>query len=657
MTKINDSIKSLVKNYRTCFRNIIPAKFSPYVRKLKMLFNWKILRKKISRNQWLDTTKLGKYEFLMSASLEELKTDAYPYFKRLEFIIAHVEGKVLEIGCGVGNITRWISKSEKVTQVVAIDAFPEAIRKLKSYKFSKVIPKRMRLECLEFELGTEFDTVVISEVIEHIYPDEEKKLLAKLEKYTHRETAFLISAPIGWLNDPFHVRGFSKKRFRDHLTKHYGDAREIDYSSGYSQIAYGILDYGHKKVLGVINYEPITAYLQKGFSPSQLISYYNPADYFDQVHIFACRDTEWRLSNKIQVHKLHSGFKAVIQLAFHLLRYKVNILRNYGAFKTLYLTAEVKYILQLPAIVSLHDRYYPKAILAYDYIFTYVEWLREKIIAHYKYPRVTLLLNRIDETLFKPGPYPNVRQDFSKSTHRIVSIGRLIDYGKNQTTLIEAMAKVVEAYPDTLLLLIGEGADKEKFQKLIKELDLTENIHLLGAQSQEMVVEYLNWSHFHILINNSGDLGKSLTESLVVGKPVVATGGKGNSRNHLIEDFNAKLVNFRDIYDSQSVASVLLDMIRDIDNFDSEKIRAHAIKDYSFNQLSNLEANLYAKTYKTFQRQLTSFIFPLLRGKPALWKVLRPFQGLLITLIAYPLQILLTFSRIVKLRKIKPKNN
>ncbi|NVM54129.1 MAG: methyltransferase domain-containing protein [Candidatus Helarchaeota archaeon] len=227
-------IKYLVKKHKKLFK--FPLLI---LNRHRNIIVWKIFRKKIDRNQWIATKRRNTYNKMMSYSWEETKSNLYPYYLRLNFVVERAKGEVLEIGCGIGNLTKWICKSEKVKRVVAIDAFREPLEVLKSYKIPKVIPIQMRLENIKFKNIKKFDTVVICEVIEHIYPDEEKKMLNALRNYVDSETIFIVSTPIGWMVDQFHVRGFTKKQFKNHLKKHYGEPLEIDYSSGYSQIAYG----------------------------------------------------------------------------------------------------------------------------------------------------------------------------------------------------------------------------------------------------------------------------------------------------------------------------------------------------------------------------------------------------------------------------------
>lgn len=194
---------------------------------------------KIDRNQWDGSKSSKTYEDMMAWSWEKTQQNASNYFKRLSFSISKVRGKVLEIGCGIGTMTKWIAASREVDHIWAIDVFEEAIEQLKGYNLPKVTPIKMPAESLEFESNIIFDTVIICEVLEHLYPDEEEKMLNTLCDYVNPKTRYIVSVPIGWLPDRYHVRRFSKKGFKRHLRQFYGEPVTVDYSSRYSQIAWG----------------------------------------------------------------------------------------------------------------------------------------------------------------------------------------------------------------------------------------------------------------------------------------------------------------------------------------------------------------------------------------------------------------------------------
>jgi 2-polyprenyl-3-methyl-5-hydroxy-6-metoxy-1,4-benzoquinol methylase len=205
------------------------------------VLKWRLFNKKINRNQWninKDDSWL-LYRELMQLSWKDTQLKHHDYFKRLDFSIRHSRGHVLEIGCGIGTMTRWLSHSSQVVSVTAIDFSSEAIEELKQYNLPKVQPVHMNLEELKFPCGTLFDTVVLCEVMEHLYPDEERLMRFSLKPYLHAKTCFIISTPIGWLSDPFHTRGFSQKEFVRHVKKYYGKPLELNFESHYSQSAFG----------------------------------------------------------------------------------------------------------------------------------------------------------------------------------------------------------------------------------------------------------------------------------------------------------------------------------------------------------------------------------------------------------------------------------
>ncbi len=225
-------------NFKNFFSEVIQC-FIP--RRHWGVIKWRILNKKIDRNQW-DSKQVGlwlDYRLLMKISWEETAIKYPQYFNRLSFSVSHCHGRVLEIGCGIGTMTRWISENEKVNSINAIDFSREAIEELKTYKIPKVEALVMGAENISFSQGTLFDTVVLCEVLEHIYPDEEMKMLTSLRPYLHSKTSFIISTPIGWLSDAYHSRGFSQKEIIKHVKKYYGEIVEVDSSAGYSQSVLG----------------------------------------------------------------------------------------------------------------------------------------------------------------------------------------------------------------------------------------------------------------------------------------------------------------------------------------------------------------------------------------------------------------------------------
>lgn len=213
------------------------------IAKNRVMISYRLLGRKTNRNQWARTQKNAGnwdlYNKLIEYSWHETKTNFPAYFRGLKFCVEHCRGEVLEVGCGIGTMTKWIAQQELVTKVIAIDISPEAIGNLKERQIGKVWPVLMDMQRLNFERRQKFDTVMLCDILEHIYPDEEKSMLISLKTYIDENTYYIISTPIYWMDDPYHVRGFSKSEFKKHLRRYYGKPSTIDYSVGYRQIAVG----------------------------------------------------------------------------------------------------------------------------------------------------------------------------------------------------------------------------------------------------------------------------------------------------------------------------------------------------------------------------------------------------------------------------------
>lgn len=197
---------------------------------------------KSNRNQWEDAAKNLTYGNQMIWTWEETSLTAPDYFQRLKFSVENSFGNVLEIGCGIGNMTRWLVENPKVNKVVAIDGFKEATDRLELFNLPKVEVKCCKVDQIELNDEFKIDTLLICETIEHLFLNEEIAMINKIKHNFNENARFIISTPIGYLYDPFHFREFSKQKFIKHIEKYYGSILKIDYTSHYSQVAFGKLN-------------------------------------------------------------------------------------------------------------------------------------------------------------------------------------------------------------------------------------------------------------------------------------------------------------------------------------------------------------------------------------------------------------------------------
>jgi hypothetical protein len=201
------------------------------------------IKHNLDRNQWKDGKKKFNYEQQIVWTWEETSLYAPDYFQRLKFSVENAFGNVLEIGSGIGNMTRWLSENTNVNRIIAIDGFKEATDKLISLNLQNVEVICSRVDQIKLPVDIKIDTLMLCETIEHLFLEEETTMISLIRKNFSNNTRFIISTPIGYLYDPFHFRYFSKQKFISHIERHYGPIIKIDYSSNYSQVAIGTFQY------------------------------------------------------------------------------------------------------------------------------------------------------------------------------------------------------------------------------------------------------------------------------------------------------------------------------------------------------------------------------------------------------------------------------
>ena len=115
---------------------------------------------------------------------------------------------------------------------------------------------------------------------------------------------------------------------------------------------------------------------------------------------------------------------------------------------------------------------------------------------------------------------------------RLLTVARLVEK-KGLQYSIEAVARLMSAYPSLEYDIVGEGPLREELSALIGRLGATENIRLLGGKKKSEVIDMMLSHDIFLLASvtaQNGDtegLGMVLLESQLTGMPVVATRHNG----------------------------------------------------------------------------------------------------------------------------------
>lgn len=110
------------------------------------------------------------------------------------------------------------------------------------------------------------------------------------------------------------------------------------------------------------------------------------------------------------------------------------------------------------------------------------------------------------------------RRDFSC---KIISVGRFLDREKNFSMLVKAMANVIKRCPSVLLILIGDGPDRQRYEDLIRVYDLKDHV-IIKPWRSDLDSLYSSFDLF-VLPSYIEGWGRAVIEAMASGLAVVMT--------------------------------------------------------------------------------------------------------------------------------------
>ena len=108
----------------------------------------------------------------------------------------------------------------------------------------------------------------------------------------------------------------------------------------------------------------------------------------------------------------------------------------------------------------------------------------------------------------------------SKKENIIIAVGRL-EVQKGFDILIKSFKEVIKKYPNYKLIIFGEGSERVNLEKMVKDLELENNVKLPGIEKN--VVSYIAKSKIFVLSSRYEGMPNVLLEAMAVGTPCIAT--------------------------------------------------------------------------------------------------------------------------------------
>jgi glycosyltransferase involved in cell wall biosynthesis len=303
---------------------------------------------------------------------------------------------------------------------------------------------------------------------------------------------------------------------------------------------------------GVIPNDPISTYL-KTYGRNFLIRYYNPNDYFDEVHIFSLKEkNNYNLSAKLKIHGIqwfltktffgipYYVFKVSMLLKIH----QINLIRAYNPLvEGLVATISGK-LVRIPVVISVHTDYEQqyrtikthklkwrilslirKVVLKNaDKIVCISQHLRKQVVSIGINPgKVDVIPNRVETDLFSPEQNGlEIRELLGvKDKQVVLSVGRLDnDRYPYVEYVLRSELSVISKNPKVVFVYVGSGNRKEDLIVLSERLNVKRNTIFVGSQPREQVAKFMAMADV-VICPMSGFV---LLEAASSAKPIIALG-------------------------------------------------------------------------------------------------------------------------------------
>ncbi len=174
---------------------------------------------------------------------------------------------------------------------------------------------------------------------------------------------------------------------------------------------------------------------------------------------------------------------------------------------------------------------------------------------------ITAVPTGIDVATYREAEAGDVRRrhGWAEDDKILISLGRLAKE-KNWQTLITAVAPIIQKLPNVRLVILGEGEERDRLQKLAKKLGVAERINLVGAVPFDDVPSYLKAADLFCFASVTETQGLVTLEAMAAGLPVVAVAATGTS--DAISDGQEGLLTPND---SEALTQALLQVLEDED--------------------------------------------------------------------------------------------
>jgi glycosyltransferase involved in cell wall biosynthesis len=191
---------------------------------------------------------------------------------------------------------------------------------------------------------------------------------------------------------------------------------------------------------------------------------------------------------------------------------------------------------------------------------------------------------RADTRMFDPSRFSaqkrELREELNVDDRRVLVYTGSLARRKGVDVLLAALSRVVETFPDTYLLIAGEGPERHRLTSLCDQLDLAKNVRFMGHTDYTKIPALLAAADIYVFPSFSEGMPRAVLEAMAMELPVVSS--RVDGIGEVIENDNTGLL--VQPGDEAELAQAILRVLGD-SNFARDlglRARAFVLENYEF---------------------------------------------------------------------------
>jgi len=145
-------------------------------------------------------------------------------------------------------------------------------------------------------------------------------------------------------------------------------------------------------------------------------------------------------------------------------------------------------------------------------------------ITNFDTEKISVFTFGIDLKLFnRHKTNPEIINRIDYQNKRIIIMTRTFNHLYGIHYFLMALPKIINAEPETRILLVGTGPLEDDLKDMVNSLDLNEYVHFTGQVPYDQLVYYLNSAEIYVSTSKSDGTSMSLLEAMACRLPVVVS--------------------------------------------------------------------------------------------------------------------------------------